>query len=318
MKKTIKYLSLLCFVGLASACVTAKPALDKAQKQEALAPAKKLFSKSTYKPSSKTERKIYNILTYKLEKFLKTRDVSYIKPYLSKNFAYIFNSGKNTAKIEKKSDFLKTRNNWKKFKVNANLGIQAIKASKNSAVAVALLETKTKFFNPKSLETITFVKENSSWKISKIASNPLTPSDFSLLDATIFVAKPTKDEKGLTSVGNFIKHFNENALEIGADNILSSLEKVEVKNGSGFSRPPVKADIIVAFKEPLLLKNAGVTTKIKANCGKTIRVFNKVSSVSPYMIVASQAVLQSCVDKFDVKVEIANQTITSKTFYLNK
>ena len=302
-----------------SACVTtSKTAMNPVEKAKTEAAVEKMFSGKDIVPKTRNRDKkaILNLTLSKIRKGYEKLDISLIKPILSEKFQYKFRVSEKRYALQGKDEFLKARTEWKGKakgrKITYKIEKVSVNKEKTKAVVSSFVAINTKYFTPRLFEVLTFNKEGKKWKLAEQAQVPLSPNAPDMHKVNIFLSEAMADEKGRVKPSNFVKEFSKNALAKGADAVIKQLKPLSKKE-SKYGGTDMKADVIVAFKEPPAY-GSGVTVKVKQDCGTTKETYQGVRSVSPYFLMSGQMKIKECAKSVNVKVLLDGLQIAEKNF----
>lgn len=155
---------------------------------------------ATFAPDDASKVKITNLISSKLQKGYETFNLPLIESILTSDFErrYLINS-ENLA-VEDRQSYHAARRRWKTTQTEhrrLDYAIQRINIGEanRSAIVTALSTYKTKYFNPRYLETLLFEKADERWFLKRQLLVPLHPKRPELYDVQIFVSDSDWAEK---------------------------------------------------------------------------------------------------------------------------
>ncbi len=198
----------------------------------------------TYKHSNKYQRSALNALSA-FKRGHETFDISLLKSALSENYERLFLASSNKVIIDDRKRYIAARSSWiKSDKPRRELRYSINEVTTDDdgkgVTVVALSTYKSKYFNPRFLETLRFEDTDGSWLLSRQTMLPLSPVSSEQLGVQIYLMSWDID----LSSG-----FSKLSVSAGADHvierILEKTERDDDTSGSGILK-----QLLIVFREP--------------------------------------------------------------------
>lgn len=227
-------------------------------------------------------RAVKDILINQVRAGYREFDLSLIEPLLARDFQRRTITSQDAILIETREDYLGANREWDKRSAGSGEVLYAIQSASvdqtRTRVNVLLVATyRSKYFNPRFLETFLFEKTNGGWMLKRQVVLPLHPNRPELYDVQIFVVKPCEVSEG---------KIQKLAITHGVDAFVDQCLK-----GSYDSLPyELGALILFVFREP---PPVGSEIKTELIYERTYGDFPfdftyKVKKSDPYFVIANE------------------------------
>ncbi len=140
------------------------------------------------------QNRVKEVIVNNLKRGYESFDLAVIQPILTNDFERRFLIRKNTVVLESKDEYLSARQGWKKSPAPVRELLYSIRGMETDETGktifvVAFSTYKTKYFNPRFLESLVFENIGEHWLLKRQIFIPLHPRKPDLYEVQIFVAR---------------------------------------------------------------------------------------------------------------------------------
>ena len=305
IKTTAIALSLLFFPFNNAHPGPKRPKIDPEMK--AAAEAYFVDNLASWEAKTEDERKIVDTISKHLKQGYETFDISLISSVLAQDFEVRHLVAKDKFTVEKKGEYLSARNAWvksssQKREVTYNIKDMIVDPSGEYINVLAFSRYKSKYFEPRFIETLLFKKEGGNIVLKQQSFVPIHPKHPELYEVSIIAGKHMGE--------NFLDLFSKTEVPDGADSSIDQLSAQKPEERGG------KISILAVFKEPPPIgsKVAMYVIPGPAQQAKTVRARHKVKQVREnFILEAYYHYLPPWVTWIKVRVKLDGVLIAEKS-----
>ena len=276
---------------------------DAAAKKMAMEKASAVFNATgSYKPANADETAVVGIIRNNLKNGFEKRDIGLIQSILAPGFEYRLLSGKESAWVDTRENYLGARKDWQKSGTSVRKLSHVIQkisknAKTNDLTVVALSSQSSKYFSPKFIESLVFENSSGKWLLKRQAQIPLHQQNQEMNSAEIFVTAKYKGDKFMAAYKKELRRVGPSA---AVDNLMKGAKWDNDEDQS----------VIVVFKEPPATESK---VQVVIEFGPYDFPLNyEFEKVDPYFVIESLAEAEDRQDEISITVRVNGQDVAKR------
>lgn len=198
-----------------------------------------------YEAASAEESAVKEVLIHKIKRGYERFDLESIRSALAPGFQLRYVTGPGTLEIQNLEDYLRSRGRWKvaddpNRELLLSIRDMRTDVTQRKISVVAITTYKSRFFNPRFIETYLFEKTGENWFLKTLGMVPLHPQRPELHKVDIIVS----DNPNPSSLGEL----TDEMIARGADALVEKY--LERRRDQGFPGDEVERTVLFVFREP--------------------------------------------------------------------